>query len=995
MLITIDFFWNPTNNQFSSELNNLSDLVSTIEAIEETQPLRQLASDLTELLKTDKHKLNNAFFPFIRIASNVLKTFVPQQNKVEAAVIILSQIAYLQSWQFLLSKNLTLNQIVTEWFENQTTIPLGKEEQNSQNKSIEFDDLVAYKTIMSFLQSPLCPLFNDFLEFTLLKMGIANEDCQEIINNVNRMTSQYMKREVLKARHQQLKEVLIKRYKGKLSDLLDTYRSIDSYLKYVIASQPKEKVYNQDFTFQDIYVNLEVKSVQDDGMIKKNAEAKDIEGWAIDTLTDPTKQDRVLFIQGGPGRGKSLFCRMFADKIRRELYPLWTPILIPLRDIRTLEYIFDKTLQSAVGYRFATNQDWLTNPNNRFLFLLDGFDELVMERGTGKALRDLFDQVSLFQRNAQNSERGHRVLITGRPLALYGVERLMPRNFERVEIIPMEPNIQQNWFNNWENIYGKHERKAFGEFIKNCPEPVQIMAKEPLLLYLLAVMNRDPSSNIRNFNLEGNNDVDVKISIHRRVLEWVLNKQREDKYIRNLGARLAGFEPDDIRIILEEAGLCRVQLDREVIKLDFLAKRLIKVGGRNIKYTLDEAPESEVNDILKNALVSFYFKGGEDSVEFIHKSFGEFLFAERLAKRLKAWTRSDDSNIFYIEDSQMQIEFYDLFGYGGLNPEIVEYLMALLTTNTESQDNNNSQQLQSNLLVNLFRRLEEFYNKWSKGEYINSRQPFPLFKSQEMRDYDNFLGQREIDIYAGLNVIILLQELQHYAKSQTQDSELRDNINFYLCGNPEQLDSNKLDQKKEDPTTRLFRHLGYSFCINEFLFSDTVGPYLQGANLQKAKLDRAYLVNANLRNADFQKARLNSAYLLGSNLSGANLSEADLRGVNLDQANLESANLGEAQLNISYLRKANFANSLLIKAQLCDSDLRKANLSGADLTEANLSGADLSGADLSGANLTNTVFSDLNFGDIRWSKQTKWGNVEQLLKNPTIPERLRDELSNS
>ena len=287
-----------------------------------------------------------------------------------------------------------------------------------------------------------------------------------------------------------------------------------------------------------------------------------------------------MFIQGGPGRGKSLFCRMFADKIRRELHPLWTPILIPLRDIRTLEYHFDNTLQSAIGYRFAANQDWLTNPNTRFLFLLDGFDELVMERGTGKALRDLFDQVSLFQRSAaysEYSERGHRVLMTGRPLALYGVERLMPKNFERVEIIPMEPNIQQNWLDNWENIYGKNERQAFEKFIENCPEQVQIMAKEPLLLYLLAVMHREPSSNIRNLNLEGNKDVDAKISIHHQVLEWVLNKQRDDEYIRDLGTRLAGFEPDDLRIILEEAGLCRVQLDREVIKLDILKKRLIKV----------------------------------------------------------------------------------------------------------------------------------------------------------------------------------------------------------------------------------------------------------------------------------------------------------------------------------------------------------------------------------------------------------------------------------
>ncbi len=93
--------------------------------------------------------------------------------------------------------------------------------------------------------------------------------------------------------------------------------------------------------------------------------------------------------------------------------------------------------------------------------------------------------MGLFQKRcAENSERCHRVVITGRSLALYGVERLMPLNLERVEIAPMAPEIQEQWLDRWEKLAGREKTQQFKMFLQNqqCPDQVKALAREPLLL---------------------------------------------------------------------------------------------------------------------------------------------------------------------------------------------------------------------------------------------------------------------------------------------------------------------------------------------------------------------------------------------------------------------------------------------------------------------------------------------------------------------------------
>jgi hypothetical protein len=683
----------------------------------------------------------------------------------------------------------------------------------------------------------------------------------------------------------------------------DKYDSIDTYLTEQIAAKPLEKVFAEDFSFRDIYVPLKEKPVNKSGDVHEEAEAFDLETWAKDILHNSQKHGQVMFIQGGPGRGKSVFCRMFADLVRQQLHPIWTPVLIRLRDIPKLQPSFRDTLRDAVQADFAASDDgWLTDRNTRFLFLLDGFDELVME-GRTSGLEEFLKQVGQFQQDCQRSkDMGHRVLITGRSLVLHSIERFMPDNLERVEIQPMDDELQKRWFANWGKLPGAEPTDLMGILQdKSLPDQLRELAREPLLLYLLAAMHRDGELRLEMFaGVEG---ARAKILIYEKTLDWMLTKQRPEW----LNRQLTAMETAGLQRILAEAALCVVQSGGECAAMEMVKERI--KDNDSAARLIEQAQERLGDDALKNALAAFYLqpassnKGG--SVEFAHKSFSEFLFAQLLKESLEEWTvpgrRGEE---FLVKNGQMAWEIYDLLGYGGLTPEIVEYLMGLLTASDEFRP------------VQLFKRLENFYLRWCDGEFIDALQDnCPQKKMSQLQGQGIQHGMRQVDVCAGLNVMILLLELRLYP--QLED-DLQDEIAFYPCGQP---DTEGFDE------WQLVRIISYCNCFDINSFGKIVGPYLLGVDLSEARLygtcliavnlDWANLIAADLRNAILYGASLREADLSAADLSGADLNEADLSGADLSAADLSGADLNEADLeNISWDEETNWDDVRGLKTAL-------------------------------------------------------------------------------
>ncbi|MBE9006073.1 pentapeptide repeat-containing protein [Fortiea sp. LEGE XX443] len=962
--------------------------------LEALKPLLQNSSSLLDVLCSPLAQVISAGLPFVPIGIALLKLYrqnSKEQPTLEDCVFIVSQVAYLESVKEILSLDIKVN-----WDTNLQSNEAVRKQLQELN-GIELDYETSSKTINCFHQSELARAFNQVL---LARLADANISHAAILTKrVAWNAHRYLMKALIESG-----DITINLPQPSLGDwqkAQQKFQSIDEYLKGQIATKPEEKVFNEDFSFKDIYVSLKARNVDKNGKLDTdNTEFFDLETWAKTLLlnTNSNTQRQLMFIQGGPGRGKSVFCRMFADWVRQHLHPVWTPILIRLRDIEEFQASLEETLRSRIKEDFAQSDDgWLTDTNTRFIFILDGFDELRIERGNNQSVERFLRQVGTFQNDCHESKAmGHRVIITGRQMALHSIDRL-PSNLERVEIAEMDVELQKQWFDKWYRKFPNNKTLDFMDFLvkpenkKSCPQQIQELAKEPLLLYMLTAMHRDDTLDINKF--EQATETEAKILVYEQALNWVLNRQRADDRHPDLNYELTRQHPEALRRILAEAAVCVVQSGGESASMQMVKTRLQQ--DDEAKELIAKAEKELGEEALKTALGAFYLKSNDHGgVEFFHKSIREFLCAERIKQSLEEWTEPGKrGKTFNVDEQTMDWEIYDLLGYGGLTPEIVEYLIGLLITSDEFRP------------LELFKRLENFYGRWCDGEFIDAPpENFPQRKMRLLKEQGIKQGQRQVDIYAGLNVMILLLELHRYAQGR---DELKEEIIFYPSGKP----------KENTWTTQLLRIINYSEAIQLGNFTNIVGQFLSYADLSYANLNGADLSYADLSGANLNGANLNGAYLSGANLSGAylsgaylsranlsgaNLSGANLNGAYLSRANLSGANLSGANLSGANLSGANFSGANLSRAYLSGANLSGANLSRANLSGANLSGANLSGANLSradlsranlsGANLSGANLSDEIWRDVRWDENTNWENVQGLDTARNVPEALKQQL---
>ena len=774
------------------------DLAKTVKEqqpkVETLKPYIGQISSLLDVLNAPFAQIVRDAIPFAPLAITILKLvcdYTRKEPSLEQCVALVSQVAYLESLQVILKETPAL-------LDRLGNAPVSDAiaQQIKKLGDLEIDDREARKAILYFHESKLAAAFNEVLQARLQQAGLEPVEAQTLTERVAYKTDAFMQPALAQVGDGVKR--LVEWYRVGGREVLEKYLSIDDYLEQQIQTRPLEKVFAEDFTFRDIYVPLKAQFIQTDGEVDKDKEPVELEQWAKDLLNDDQKRDRVMFIQGGPGRGKSVFCRMFADWVRQHEHPRWTPILIRLRDIRTLEKDFEETLRKAVDRDFARNDPgWLTDRNIRFLFLLDGFDELLMEGRTSGGLEEFLKQVGRFQESCQsNVEKRHRVLITGRSLSLQSIERLMPANLERVEILPMDDELQERWFTQWGKLIAAdpvHLKAILQD--DRLPDRVRELAREPLLLYLLAAMHRDGEFKLEMF--EGAEGAKSRDLIYGRTIDWVLTKQRPEW----LNQDITAFQTESLRRILAEAGLCVVQSGGECAPVKMIEDRL--KGDDAAKALLEEARARLNGDPLRNALAAFYLqsgRAGSGSVEFAHKSFGEFLCAGRIKDSLADWAQPGiRRQEFYIPTEQMDWELYDLLGFGGLTFEIVEYITAYLDVCSELFD--------SKQIVRLFKRLENFYLRWCDGEFIDAPpENLPQKKMRLLReqlpDRNIQLGQRQTDVYTGLNVMILLFGLHRYAQRK---DDLKNQISFHPCG---QKDSEDFD------ISRLRSVINWSYCLN-------------------------------------------------------------------------------------------------------------------------------------------------------------------------------------
>ena len=930
-------------------------------------PLVNQIDSLLDVLNSPLGEVVEKSLPFVSIATGLLRFYLEKSQvppSLEKCIALGCQAAYLESFAKLLAQE-------SPAFRQRLGQAPSKAVERALDKlsALEITEELAQQAVTRFPQTKLAEAFGEVLKARLSEAGLEESEVHWWVQRVAWNTPKYMLQVWAKS-----KEATQHLGQPTLSDWSreqNFNQGVQDYLARVIEPGPKEKVFGEaDLTFEELYVPLDLQPLNSDGQIDIGQSCS-IRAWVEKfLLKNEGAKNQILFLQGEAGRGKSVFCRMFADWMQRELFPAYTPILIRLRDLRKHETSLADTLAQDVRVQqyIVKDDNWFKRQDIRFLFLLDGFDELLLagsSKGEG-GLKEFLEQVEQLQ-----GVTHHRFLITGRPLAFQGMDRLISQTNKllRAKIEPMNDSLRKRWFRQWGAKFGPEEADSFQHFLTVCPNEINNeLAREPLLLYLLGMMHRDPQANLNARLFEEEDGIQAKVSIYDEAVRWVLEKQRGDE----TNTRLTQLTPKDLREALNEAALCVIQSGNEVARLSFLEDRLKKEGNNPVLAALQQARQenglSEKKQ-LNNILTAFYIKpSAEDkdgAVEFVHKSFGEFLFAERLANTLEDWSNKAKSRRggWEISDSTMHHEIYDLLGYGLLSQEVLTYIIALL----QRADRFEVQQWK-----NLFRRLQDFYLRWCEGEFIDAvktpESNLPRSKMLTLRqqtpERELSLGLREIDISSGLNSMILLFEFHRFGQFR-KDLE---SITFSPLNNQE------LEKIDKD---RFLRILNYSKSLRNSNFDPFRrfwrGANLQEANLQGADIERANLQGANLSGTNLQGANLQEANLAGANLQGPNLQRADLQGADLQGADLEGAYLQGADLEGAYLQGANLQGAYLQGTNLQGVNLQEANLQGADLQGADLEDADLQGAyleraDLLGAYLQGAYLQGANVLSTRFSQ---------------------------
>ncbi len=695
-----------------------------------------------------------------------------------------------------------------------------------------------------------------------------------------------------------------------------------------LQKQIDEPIFWETFSLKQIYVPLrgfyeeEIKATPDTDYHREPSFKRiviklqeQLETWLEAAKSD----DAIRLLTGGPGSGKSSFCKVFAaQQARLEKQVLY----IPLHRLS-----FSTDLVTAVK-TFVQHDGFLPeNPlepsdqDLRLLIIFDGLDELSMQGKIAQEVAQNFiNEVREQVKSFNNNKTRLQVLISGRDVVVQSNKNNFKKPRQIITILPYWVGNSDNFSDDdnllkvdqrhqWWQQYGQAKGKNYAQLPTELSgKNLQEITAQPLLNYLIALtFERGEVQFSQETNLN---------NIYDNLLKAVYERGYE-KNSRGHRAIEGITEKDFVLILMEIALSCWHGNGRTTTVIE-IKEHCENNGLKNLLKNFQDSFQSDSQGSITRLLTAFYFResgdlrGSEKTFEFTHKSFGEYLTARRIVDRVKQIHKKlQDSENDYDNDYDPRkalIAWATLCGPTAID----EYLFSFIVNQMQLQSPDEVKQWQKTL-GDLIKYL---LDKGMPMEKTNC----PNFQ-EEMRQARN----AEEALLAVFNACGRVTE--EIFPIQWPSPEAFGN---WLA----RLQGQRIDYEPMFVLDCLsFLDLQNCLLICRDLYrANLEGANLAGANLVGANLEGAYLEGANLKGANLKEANLK-----GANLYGANLYGAILVGANLDGANLYGANLDGANLYGANLGRANFAGAFLAGANLVGA-IEWANLEGANFKDANVKG---------------------------------------------------------
>ncbi len=351
-----------------------------------------------------------------------------------------------------------------------------------------------------------------------------------------------------------------------------------------------------------------------DIFISRNAQFKHNGDRAWDDVGDLTtyllnfnfgnerKKKRPVILYGDFGIGKTSFLKMFAAHLVSENHRYF-PVYIPLRELPL--HSPDNPAKAIAGYLDKFGDFRINQVAQKLLLLLDGFDELNYFRNDIEWIKKAFRQLLSLYRYPNI-----HILISSRPILFLKEENNIPEGSPIINILELENMQIGQWIDAWKKTRG-HTRASIS--LKGLETRNLLpVTRNPLLLYMTAKI----------FDTELTEKLQYsKGIIYQRFYDWTI----QGKFEKDEQAHIL---PGNYRETLQNIAMTIRSTGANNEYIDYEA---LKQGMERLQLTF---PGESVFRDSKILLVAHFFKAGKKDelryIEFAHKSFREYLVAEKI-----------------------------------------------------------------------------------------------------------------------------------------------------------------------------------------------------------------------------------------------------------------------------------------------------------------------------------------------------------------------------
>jgi hypothetical protein len=412
-----------------------------------------------------------------------------------------------------------------------------------------------------------------------------------------------------------------------------------AYRGHLIA-RAGDPVFEEAFGLADVYIRLRgafTEHVEDVGKRTKRSVVVDLHQEIDHWLAKGDKDDTFRLIKGGPGSGKSCFARMLAAELSER--NALNVLVFPLQHFSLKNRLDDAIGEFLTDAGFFTDnplkQPGFASPDRRLLLIFDGLDELgkSAESEARAFLGEVRSQLGVW------NQQGCRVLalVTGRTVAIQATHDVSrPRDRQELEVLAyylsdeekrdfvdpgdlLSTDQRLEW---WAKYAARKDDEPEDIPERLLSEELQELSREPLLNYLLVLSgyHQDAESQTQEFN-------------RNRIYEKLFAGVAERKYADQPAVAQLQLK-ENFGEVMETIATAAWYGDGRTATLDDVRA----IAGDRIRKVVDAFVE-EGGGFTK-LIAAFYFQAAEgrahekNAFEFTHKSFGEYLTARHLVRKI-------------------------------------------------------------------------------------------------------------------------------------------------------------------------------------------------------------------------------------------------------------------------------------------------------------------------------------------------------------------------